>query len=223
MSSSPSDSVPVKNSPAAFPGLSLEATAFNRKQLLDPAAPQVALAGRSNVGKSSLVNALAGRKSLAKISATPGKTRSINYYRIGATPAYLVDLPGYGYARCSQTEREKWAELLQYYFTHTPGLKALLLLLDARLSPQKADTELLAYAAGLSLPVLAVLTKADKCGKKELSGTVRAWEALVGRAHLLVSSARGRIGLEELGGRILDVAGVRQGEVSTIMPPAAGD
>lgn len=193
------------SAPAARPGvrpaLLLEATAFTRGQLIHPEAPQVALAGRSNVGKSSLINALAGRKALAKVSATPGKTRSINYYRLDrldGADAYLVDLPGYGYARCSQAERNKWAELLRHYLTDTPGLRALALLLDSRLSPQKADRELLAFASSVSLPVLPVLTKADKCGKKELTACRRAWEPLLEGGTLLISSARSRHGLDEL-------------------------
>lgn len=188
-----------------FPGLQLEATAFTRGQLLYPGHAQAALAGRSNVGKSSLINALAGRKALAKVSATPGKTRSINYYRLQGTEAFLVDLPGYGYAKCSHEERKKWGELLQYYFQHTPGLKTLVLLLDARLSPQKADKELMAYAMGLGIPLLAVLTKADKCGKKELAATLRAWEALAGKSALMVTSSRSRAGVAELGQRIAAV------------------
>jgi GTP-binding protein len=190
-----------------FPGLELACTAFTRKQLLQPEQPQIAVAGRSNVGKSSLINALAGRRNLAKTSATPGKTRSINYYRLRGADSYVVDVPGYGYARSSQAEQEKWAELLRYYFKNTPGLRALLLLLDARLPPQKADKELLAYAAGLGLPVLAVLTKADKCAKRELAATLRAWEALIGKGDILVSSAKTRQGMEALGERILKTLG----------------
>ena len=184
--------------PDVRPALLLEATAFTRGQLIHPEAPQVALAGRSNVGKSSLINALAGRKALAKVSATPGKTRSINYYRVDKTDAYLVDLPGYGYAQCSQEERNKWAELLRHYLKDTPGLRALALLLDSRLLPQKADKELLAFAASLSLPVLPVLTKADKCGKKELDSCRRAWEPFLEGHALVISSARNKRGLDDL-------------------------
>ncbi len=180
------------------PALLLEATAFTLGQLVHPEAPQIALAGRSNVGKSSLVNALAGRKALAKVSATPGKTRSVNYYRLDKADAYLVDLPGYGYAQCSQAERNKWAELLRYYLEKTPGLRALVLLLDARLSPQKLDKELLAFAASLRLPVLPVLTKADKCAKKELDACRRAWEPFLERAAIVTTSAKNKSGVDEL-------------------------
>lgn len=187
-----------------FPTLTLEATAFTRAQLIHPEEAQVALAGRSNVGKSSLINALAGRKALAKTSATPGKTRSINYYRIEGTTTCLVDLPGYGYARCSQAERNNWAALLHEYLTSTPGLRAMVLLLDARLTPQKLDKDLLAFAEGLGLPVLSVLTKADKCSKKELAACKRSWEALVGH-NILVTSAQKKEGIAELWQHLLEI------------------
>ena len=188
---------------SAHPALLLEATAFTHGQLVHPQAPQIALAGRSNVGKSSLINALAGRKTLAKVSATPGKTRSVNYYRVDNTDAYLVDLPGYGYAQCSQTERNKWAELLRHYLANTPGLRALTLLLDSRLLPQKVDIGMLTFAASFSLPILPVLTKADKCGKKDLNACRRAWEPLLKCHVLLTTSARSRDGLDDLWQSIL--------------------
>ena len=151
------------------PTLTLEATTFNKPQLQEQLSvleqrqeAQIALAGRSNVGKSSLVNALARRKQLAKISATPGKTRSINFYRVAPDGFSLVDLPGYGYAKCSQEERKSWAKLIEYYLTNTPTLKALALLLDCRIPPQALDRDLADFARGHGIPLLPVLTKADK-------------------------------------------------------------
>jgi GTP-binding protein len=181
-----------------YPALLLEATVFTRKQLIYPEAPQIALAGRSNVGKSSLINALAGRKTLAKVSATPGKTRSINYYQVGATNTYLVDLPGYGYAQCSKTEQNKWEELLRHYLTYTPGLRALALLIDPRRLPQKSDRELLDFAASVSLLILPVLSKADKCGKNGLKICQRAWEPLLGQNAKIITSARNKSGLHDM-------------------------
>lgn len=181
-----------------LPRLSLEATVFTIAQLLHAEAPQLALAGRSNVGKSSLLNAMAGRKNMAKVSATPGKTRSINFYRIEPRQAFIVDLPGYGYAKCSREERDKWARLIGHYLRETPGLKALVLLLDARLAPQRPDLDLLGFAMALALPVLPVLTKADKCSKRELAATAKAWGAFVNQKELhAVSSVKG-LGLMEL-------------------------
>lgn len=188
--------------------LSLEATSFTRSQLIEPETPQIAFAGRSNVGKSSLINALTGRKGLAKVSATPGKTRSINYYRIGGSEAFLVDLPGYGYAKCSKEERNKWAALLEHYFRQTPGLAALALLLDARLAPQRTDTEMLAFAVSLGLPVIPVLTKADKCSKKELDACIRAWGALLDQKTIVVTSAEKKRGTDELWRRMAAAVGL---------------
>ena len=181
-----------------IPTLSLEATAFTQEQLIAPETPQVALAGRSNVGKSSLLNALAGRKQLAKTSATPGKTRSINYYRVGDEDIFLVDLPGYGYARCSMEERNKWARLLELYFRETPGLAALVLLLDSRLPPQSSDKEMLFFARSIQLPLIPVLTKTDKCSKRELQQCIRAWGALPDASELIATSSQSKSGLQEL-------------------------
>jgi GTP-binding protein len=198
--------------------LRLEATAFTRAQLIGPEAPQLAMAGRSNVGKSSLINALAGRRALAKVSATPGKTRSVNYYRLGEGESYLVDLPGYGYAKCSQAERAKWAALLEHYLRQSRGLRGLILLLDSRLPPQSADRELLAFAASLRLDVVPVLTKADKCNKKELAVCVRAWSAHVDPQSLLITSAADKKGLADLWEAIL----ARLGEGDRFYPSAKG-
>ncbi|MDR0826515.1 MAG: ribosome biogenesis GTP-binding protein YihA/YsxC [Desulfovibrio sp.] len=190
--------------PAGLRRLSLAATAFTREQLIHAHAPQAAFAGRSNVGKSSLLNALAGTKKLARVSSDPGKTRSINYYRIVSAEAFVIDLPGYGYAKCSKEERQRWADLLDYYLRHSPGLKALMLLSDARLPPQKSDLDLLAFAAALALPALPVLTKTDKCNKKELQATFDAWTALTGHAPL-ATSAEKCLGLDELWSILLDL------------------
>ena len=187
-----------------YPVLELEATAFNRAQLIHPEAVQLALAGRSNVGKSSLVNALAGRKAMAKVSATPGKTRSVNYYRADREDFYIVDLPGYGYAKCSKAEQEKWAGLLQFYLSNTAGLKAMILLIDARLTPQKPDLALVSFARSVRLPILPVLTKADKCGKSEISARKKEWGAIISDTPLIITSSRKRQGMDDLWDAILE-------------------
>ena len=129
-----------------------KAPAYTLDQLTAHPEAQIALAGRSNVGKSSLVNALAGRKKLAKVSSTPGKTRSVNFYLVEPLRFYLVDLPGYGYARASHSEREKWAKLLERYLTECASLKALALLLDCRLPPQQLDLNLASFAQVMGCP-----------------------------------------------------------------------
>ncbi len=179
--------------------LILEKTAYTKDQLQAKQFPQIALAGRSNVGKSSLINRLAGQKKLAKTSSTPGKTRSINFYFSPGENFYLVDLPGYGYARCSQQEREKWARLIQDYLQENPDLKALILLLDSRIPPQPVDLDLARYAASLKVALLPVLTKADKCTQKQKNQALkRVKELLDGTRTPILFSARTGQGMDDL-------------------------
>lgn len=200
--------------------LILETTAYTLDQITALAEPQVALAGRSNVGKSSLVNALAGRKSLAKVSATPGKTRSLNFYRVEPQPFYIVDLPGYGYARCSKQEREKWGTLMQRYLTECANLKALALLLDCRLPPQKLDMQLAEFSRNHNIPILGILTKADKCTQKERSDRQHEWGALLGGQKPIITSSQSRLGMDKLWEALRTAAGFgaqctdTEGEVS---------
>src|SRR5699024_5845673 len=123
--------------------------------------PEIALAGRSNVGKSSFVNTLINRKSLARTSSKPGKTRTINFYKIENT-FYFVDVPGYGYAKVSKTEREKWGGMMSAYFTKREELKMTVLLLNFRHPPSNEDQQMLEFLLYHELPVLIVATKCDK-------------------------------------------------------------
>lgn len=158
--------------------LSLLVTAYLADQLPALDVPQVALAGRSNVGKSTLINCLAGRKALAKVSGTPGKTRSLNFY-MAQTPGYcLVDLPGYGYARCSMAEREKWAKLIDVYLKKTSMLRAVAALVDCRVPPQRLDVELVEWLRARRMPVIVVLTKADKCKQRDRDARKNKWREL---------------------------------------------
>lgn len=207
--------------------LILEQTVYTKAQLADSGLldkPQIALAGRSNVGKSSLINALSGRKQLAKVSSTPGKTASINFYRVEPGGFYLVDLPGYGYAQRSKTERQKWAELINDYLRGCPSIISLGVLLDCRLEPQNADLELIAFARSLGLPLLPLLTKADKCSQKERGARQRQWQALLAGQKPLVSSAvgpaSGRIGISRLWEEIVALAG--NTEPDSDAPPDEG-
>ncbi len=187
--------------------LLLETTAYTLDQIVSLPQAQVAFAGRSNVGKSSLVNALAGRKTLAKTSATPGKTRSLNFYHVEPDDFYIVDLPGYGYARCSQKEREAWGRLMERYLTTAMGLKALVLLLDCRLPPQKLDIHLATFAQEHRIPLLPILTKVDKCSRRERAERQRDWQHLLGGILPLVTSARSRQGLDDVWGALRIAAG----------------
>lgn len=187
------------------PVLTLETTAYTLEQLISMPEAQIALAGRSNVGKSSLINALAGRKKLAKVSATPGKTRSVNYYRVTPHDFYLVDLPGYGYARASHTEREKWAHLLERYLVECASLKALALLLDSRLEPQKLDKNLASFARTNGLNIVPVLTKADKCSQRERANRQNEWQDLLG-VRPIVTSSSNRYGIDNLWRALIETA-----------------
>lgn len=145
--------------------------------------PQVAFAGRSNVGKSSLLNRLFGRK-LALVSRTPGKTRSINFYRVDDR-FYLVDLPGYGYARRSQSERAKFSALIGRYFEHNRALCGVAHLVDIRHEPSALDVRISGYLRDLTPAVLTVLTKADKLSR----GSGAGQNLLIGRQLELEPSA----------------------------------
>jgi GTP-binding protein len=155
-------------------------TAYELSQLTPTEEPQVAMAGRSNVGKSSLINCLAKRKGLAKTSSTPGKTQSVNFFQIEPGGYTLVDLPGYGYARRSQAERAKWGQLIEHFLTKSAGLKAVALLIDVRVPPQKSDLELVAWLRHANIRILPVLTKCDKVNQREASARQREWRDLLG-------------------------------------------
>jgi GTP-binding protein len=130
--------------------------------------PEVAFVGRSNVGKSSLVNALTGRKTLARVSNTPGRTREINFFRLGGRLT-LADLPGYGYARVSRTDSERWTELIFAYLRGRPNLRRTVLLIDSRRGPMPQDVEVMALLDRSAVSYQLVLTKVDKLKSGELA------------------------------------------------------
>lgn len=187
--------------------LEIISTVFTPEQLERFPEPQIALAGRSNVGKSSLINCLAGRKKLAKISSTPGKTRSLNFYQVSPEGFYLVDFPGYGYARTSRKERAKWGALIDHYLRDTRELMAVGVLLDSRLAPQKLDLELVGYLQSINIPIIAVLTKADKCKQRDLAKRQNEWKDILKGASPVLFSAKTGKGREKLWEIIVQLAG----------------
>lgn len=130
--------------------------------------PEIALSGRSNVGKSSLINTLLNRKNLARTSSQPGKTQTLNFYLIN-DEFYLVDVPGYGYARVSQKKRQEFGEMIQDYLETRPNLKGLVILIDSRHETTKDDIAMYNYAQYLNLPILVVCTKIDKIKKSQVN------------------------------------------------------
>lgn len=192
--------------------LHLEKTIYGQSDLTVPQVPQLALAGRSNVGKSSLVNRLAGRKQLAKTSSSPGKTQSINLYRVDPGDYYLVDLPGYGYARRSKEERARWAKMIESYLTGNPWLRAVAVLIDCRLPPQALDLDMVAWLRTMNTHVLGILTKADKCTQRDRQAQKSRWAGLLGgESPVLFSSVTG-MGHDELWERIEALLGVADTE-----------
>jgi GTP-binding protein len=152
-----------------------------------PALPQVAFSGRSNVGKSSLINRFLGRTRtpIARVSATPGKTQEINFYEVkvdeteGRTRFYVVDLPGYGYARAPGDLRRAWKALMESYLGDTPDLRGVVQLIDVRHDPTPDDLKMVEYLASVGLPTLFVLTKVDKLKNTERAAKIaRAIEVL---------------------------------------------
>jgi GTP-binding protein len=139
--------------------------------------PEVAFAGRSNVGKSSLVNALTGRRTLARTSHTPGRTQQINFFDLGGR-LVLVDLPGYGYARASKQAVKRWTALARAYLRGRPSLRRVCLLIDARRGPRASDLEVMAELDAAAVSYQAVLTKADKLAPDALAAVAREVEAL---------------------------------------------
>ena len=183
-------------------------TSVGKLQQLQPSTlPEIALCGRSNVGKSSLINRLLSRKSLARTSATPGKTATINFYRVDALR--LVDLPGYGYAKVSAQEKQRWGQLIEGYFDADRDLRLALQLVDMRHPPTADDFQMMTYLAESEIPFLIVLTKADKLKKterlereKRLGEELRDFENIVAVPFSAVNGE----GVEQLRGILEDIA-----------------
>ena len=145
----------------------LETVAVKRSQYPEDNVPEIAFAGRSNVGKSSLLNLLTNRKSLARVSGAPGKTRTINFYRIN-DEFRIVDLPGYGYAKISKSIYENWGDMMEEYFQNRQGLKKVVQLVDIRHAPSALDVQMYEYLRHYGLDGLVVATKADKVSRNEM-------------------------------------------------------
>ena len=146
----------------------LEAVAVKPSQYPEDNMIEIAFAGRSNVGKSSLLNLFTNRKSLARVSGSPGKTRTINFYRIN-DEFRIVDLPGYGYAKASKSLTEGWGEMMEKYLETRQGLRVVAQLVDIRHAPSKQDVQMYEYLRYYGLDGLVVLTKADKVSRNELN------------------------------------------------------
>lgn len=150
----------------------LEAVGVKFEQFPETGYPEVAFAGRSNVGKSSLINGLINRKALARTSGQPGKTQTINFYNVEEA-LYFVDLPGYGYARSSKANRESWGKMVEYYLNRRETLGMILLLVDIRHKPNENDLMMMDYIRNSGMEPLVVATKADKVKRSQLKKHVK--------------------------------------------------
>ena len=183
--------------------LTFACAASESKLFPSDAGNEIALCGRSNSGKSTLINALANQKKLAKTSNTPGRTQSINFFHLANDETKkIVDLPGFGYAKASKQDQNSWAKLILSYLEKRSALTALILIMDMRHPFQNKDLEFLSLCESLNLPIHLVLTKADKLNNKETQNTLKAlsekmavYPAIV---DSLVFSATKKIGLESL-------------------------
>lgn len=174
---------------------------FSLDDVVKEQLPQVVLCGRSNVGKSSLINSLFNRKNLAKISSTPGKTRSINYYLIDEK-FYLVDLPGFGYAKTSKKEREYWAALIEGFLSKADNVTLAFHLIDSRHKPTDLDLKLNSFLIHYGIPYNVILSKVDKLKQSELSRAQKSIKEYLPELsygdNLFVYSAVKKTGKKEL-------------------------
>ena len=157
----------------------LEAVAVKASQYPPEDLPEIAFAGRSNVGKSSLLNLITGRKALARVSGSPGKTRTINFYRCNDR-FRIVDLPGYGYAKISRSESEKWGAMMEAYLEGRENLIKVVQLVDIRHKPSEQDVQMYEYLKYFELDGIVVATKADKIGSNERAKAIKLIEKTLG-------------------------------------------
>ncbi len=153
-----------------------EMSAGKANQLPKSDLPEIVFSGKSNVGKSSLINKLLNRKAIARVSATPGKTTTINFFKM--KDARFVDLPGYGYAKVSNAEKQRWSELIEGYFTSGRNIKLVIEILDIRHEPTAEDFDMINYLIEKDLPFMVVCTKKDKLNKTQLSERTKAFHEL---------------------------------------------
>lgn len=176
--------------------------------------PEVAFAGKSNVGKSSLINALMNRKSLARTSAQPGKTQTINFYNINEA-LYLVDLPGYGYAKVAQAEKEKWGQLIERYLHSSLVLKAVFLLIDIRHEPSNNDKTMYDWIVHNGYQPIIIATKLDKLKRSQIQKHVKMLKQgleLLPGTQVIPFSAQTKQGREEIWEVIEQLTGLAENE-----------
>lgn len=176
--------------------------------------PEIAIVGKSNVGKSSFINMMTGMSKLAKTSSEPGRTRLLNFFKINNGEFYFVDLPGYGYARVSDAEKKKWAALIEGYLTTSPNLINVFMLVDSRHEPTEDDRAMINYLYAYNLPLTVIATKADKLSRmqREKAKQVIASALAIGRDSVIMTSVPDKLGKSEVETKIDTLLKFAKGE-----------
>lgn len=186
--------------------IQMNMSAVRKEQYPDDGLPQIAFVGRSNVGKSSSINTLLNRKRMARVSQTPGKTRTINFYKINRE-FYLVDLPGYGYAKLSKEEKSSWGKVMEEYFINSKNLVHVFILVDIRHEPKEDDLMMIDFVRHYGIPVSIIATKSDKVTRNDAAKSKQAIKKklrLVGEPILPISALK-KTGAEEIWDHILEI------------------
>lgn len=175
-------------------------SASKKEEFIYDELPQIAIVGRSNVGKSSLINLLTNNSKMAKTSSTPGRTRLVNYFNIN-NQVYLVDLPGYGFAKASKNIVGAWDSVMNDYFVNNSKLKLVMVLLDCRLMPTQQDIAMLDFLAENEIPAVIILTKTDKISRSELNNNKAKISSMLrfNKDMIIATSANKKVGVEQIG------------------------
>jgi GTP-binding protein len=174
--------------------------------------PEVVFAGRSNVGKSSLINRLAGNSKLARTSSTPGKTQSINFYRLNDS-FFFVDLPGYGYAKAGKSAVQQWKRLIDQYFRNRESVALAVQIIDSRMPPTQSDLQLAEWLERLNIPYMLVATKSDKLSRNQQREQSRIISNSFGGQPVVMSSAKTGEGCKEIWKRVLQATAVESSRI----------
>ena len=182
-----------------------EASVYEFNKLIKTDKPQIVLVGKSNVGKSSFINAISNQKKLAKVGQTPGKTRSINYYNVN-NEFYIVDLPGYGYSTMSEAEKNKINKLIDVYISKTPEIKHIYFLVDIRNNPSANDRQMYELLLDKKIPFSIIATKADKVAKTKMEDyTKEITKQLFAKENITPFSADKKINIDVICDEILEI------------------
>ena len=184
----------------------MDMSAVKKEQYPDDGLPQIAFVGRSNVGKSSSINTLLNRKKIARVSQTPGKTRTINFYKINSE-FYFVDLPGYGYAKLSKEEKSSWGKVMEEYFINSKNLIHVFILVDIRHEPKEDDVLMMDFVRHYGIPVSIIATKSDKVTRNDAAiskRTIKSKMKLEGEKILPISALK-KTGVEEIWNHVLEI------------------